>query len=165
MESPAAQSVQLISFRGLAAQLIGGCVAGSLLAFGWGILANGTSPQVASAAAIMGCAVWLFASGLAVIALTAITRGELDKLPMAALFTSGARLMLAITLGCLVYFSSTPDAKTFWASFLLAGLVSLVTETAWTIRALSMLNSSVKAPSLTTPSIHAVDGSSASGVR
>lgn len=162
MESPALQPVT-VSFRGFAARVILGCVAGSLLAFAWGILSLQLSTADALNAAFSACAIWLFASGLAVIALTAITGGDLHKLPMAALFTSGARMLLAIGLATLLYFAVPVDAKTYWASFLLAGLVSLVAETSWTIRALSALNRPLQ-------STHAAasvsdDHAAASGVR
>jgi hypothetical protein len=120
-------------------------------------------PAEAINAAFSACAIWLFATGLAVIVLTAITGGDLHKLPMAALFTSGGRLMLAIGLGTLLYFAMPVDAKTYWASFLLAGLVSLVAETSWTIRALSALNRSLQS---THPANSASNGAAAaSGVR
>lgn len=163
MESPALQPVSPVSFRGFAARVILGCVAGSLLAFGWGMLSLQLSTSEAINSAFSACAIWLFATGLAVIALTAITGGDLNKLPMAALFTSGARMLLAIGLATLLYFAVELNAKTYWASFLLAGLVSLVAETSWTIRALSPLNRPVQSTHAATPASDGV--SAASGVR
>ncbi len=163
MESPDLQPVSPVSFRGFAARVILGCVAGSLLAFAWGILSLQLPTADAINAAFSACAIWLFATGLAVIALTAITGGDLNKLPMAALFTSGGRMLIAIGLATLLYFAMPVDAKTYWASFLLAGLVSLVAETSWTIRALSALNRPLQS---THAAIPASDGATAaSGVR
>lgn len=163
MESSALQPVSPLSFRGFAARVVMGCFAGSLLAFAWGILSLQLATADALNAAFSACAIWLFATGLAVIALTAITGGDVHKLPMAALFASGGRMLLAIGLATLLYFAVPVDAKTFWASFLLAGLVSLVAETSWTIRALSALNRPLQSTHAVTP---ASDGAAAaSGVR
>jgi hypothetical protein len=172
MESQATQPDQMISFRGFAARLVMGCVAGSLLAFGWGAGFLGISNETAFAAAAMPCAVWLLCSGLAVVAISAITGGDLNKLPMAALFVSGGRMLLAMGLATVLYFVSPTEPKIFWASFLLAGLISLVAETSWTISTLARLSLSQ------TPSVHNLstlpsgqsearneDASTASGVR
>lgn len=171
MESQTNQSDHVISFGGFAVRLVMGCVAGSLLAFGWGAGFVGASNEIAFSAAAMPCAVWLLCSGMAVVAISAITGGELNKLPMAALFTSGGRMLLAVGLATMLFFASPTDPKIFWASFLLAGLVSLVAETSWTVGALAKLipshsQSQTPAMHLSNPEeVRMQDASSASGVR
>lgn len=47
---------------------------------------------------------------------------------------STARMLLSLVVGLGVYLLVKPEGKTFWVAFLLGGLLSLLVETAWSLR-------------------------------
>ncbi len=47
---------------------------------------------------------------------------------------SAARMMLSVVAALGLYLVLKPEGKTFWVAFLLGGLLSLLVETAWSIR-------------------------------
>jgi hypothetical protein len=115
------------------------CLFGPMFAYGLAVLAvwgDGTSSTLLLPA-ILGGGVWAFAAalGLGLIALT--SRGKVSNLGFPVLAASIIRMFVAFSLGLVLYFSLKCEGKTFWASFLVTGLVCLTVETAWAFRTLT----------------------------
>lgn len=121
----------------LGARLVGAALAGCAACAGLAMVGAWTQPERIALGAGLAFACWLFAALAGVTLLAVFTGGRVDRLAPALLGESFGRMLLALTAGLGTYLLAAPDGKTFWISFLVAGLVSLIAETAWAMRTLN----------------------------
>ena len=122
----------------LAAPMVGGLLGLGLATAGEGRSLTSTWTPAQKAGEAVGC--WIMA-GLIGLLLTSIISGcQARKVPLAILVASAVRVGVALFDGLFVALIFKPDSKTFWASFLLCGLLCLVVETAWSMLAIRRVN-------------------------
>lgn len=96
-----------------------------------------SSGQNLTTAASLAAIVWAFASILSVQVLVMGSGLRVDRLGMAVLASSMARMLTALLVGLIAYFMIHPEGKTFWVCFLAAGLFALIGEAFWAIRTIN----------------------------
>lgn len=106
-------------------------------------LAWAQGPDLMSAAGLAGVT-WLLAVILATQVLVIGTGLSVDRLGMGILTASMARMLSALFAGIIMYFVFRPEGRTFWVTFLAAGLAALIAEAVWAIR---VINSPARGPS------------------
>jgi hypothetical protein len=117
---------------GVGAVLVGTVLGGLFcMQLGW---AEGRA--LTTAAGLAGL-VWLAASILAGQVLIIGTGLAVDRLGMGVLASSMARMFTALFAGLIVYMMLRPEGRTFWVTFLAAGLAALVAEAVWAIRTIN----------------------------
>lgn len=126
----------------LAAPFVGGLLGlGLATAGGWHSVTSSWTP-LQTVAAAAGC--WIMAALIGLILTSIISKCEARKIPTAILVASAVRAGVALFDGLFVMFIYKPDPKTFWAAFLLCGLLCLVIETAWAMLVLRRVNASLE---------------------
>jgi hypothetical protein len=118
------------------AQVIAACTAGGMLGAAAAYIANwgGGDTQTIAIAAVVPTIVWIIATAIGAMLLSVVTHNEPAKLGMGVLASSTARMLISLMVGVLLYFLMSLEGRTFWTSFLLAGLFALLAETTWAIR-------------------------------
>jgi len=127
----------------LALGLGGVCVVSALLAAalgraaGW--QADGTMSSDASA--------WLGAGSIAIgaamglLVMLAPAARTLQGFGASVLIASALRMLAGLTFGLGFYFIAGPQPRVFFAALLIAGLLSIVVETAWAVRTIHRMSS------------------------
>ena len=143
--STAPATLQTFHSSALGARLVVGAAVGCLACAGFAAMGEwGSAPRIAAGAGMaLGC--WLFAAVAGVTLLKAFTGGRTDRLAPAVMGESFGRMLLALALGLGVFLLAQPEGKTFWFSFLAAGLVSLMAETAWAMKTLNRFHAATAA--------------------
>ncbi len=95
------------------------------------------SGQLLTTAATLAGIIWLFASILSVPVLVVGSGLKVDRLGMAVLASSMARMLTALMVGLIAYFIIKPEGRTFWVCFLAAGMLALIGEAFWAIRTIN----------------------------
>lgn len=90
--------------------------------------------RVLTNAAGLAGLVWLAAALLGVQVLVIGTGLNVDRLGMGVLAASMARMLAALFVGLIAYFMIHPEGRTFWVTFLAAGLIALFGEALWAVR-------------------------------
>ena len=119
--------------------VFGAIVVGVVTGLGWALSANwadGQTGGVVRAAAVC-TTVWMLAAAVGGGVLYGATGRKIDRLGLAVLASSMARMLTALSLGLAAYFVASPDGRTFWTCFLVAGLLALMAETVWAIRTIN----------------------------
>lgn len=93
--------------------------------------------RVLTNAAGLAGIVWIVGALVGVQVLVIGTGLSVDRLGMGVLASSMARMMGALFAGLMVFFMLHPDGRTFWVTFLSAGLVALVAEALWAVRVIN----------------------------
>lgn len=145
MSQPAKSSPALVSTRGAATAVLAGCALGAVV--GWLAAALlGGSVGAETGAAFLAFAVWLFAGTMGLVALLLMSQGEVDRLGMAVLASSTARMLSALFIGLLAHFTLAPDGRVFWITFLCSGVAALVGETLWAVMTINAVRAPAAAP-------------------
>ncbi|MFO0857047.1 MAG: hypothetical protein U0640_06785 [Phycisphaerales bacterium] len=113
------------------AQLLLGFLGASLIGVGAGYVFN--SSEAALQGALLGpLCLWL--ASMMGLSAYALAGPQLERIAFSILGSSLFRMILALSMGLVVYFIGLQDSRdarlTFWVAFLVAGLLALVIETA-----------------------------------
>jgi hypothetical protein len=123
----------------LTGQVVAAAVLGSFLGLGVAYAAGwaGGDLQALAIASLVAMLVWVGASILGVLLLSVNTQHQLSRIAPGVLASSTTRMLVALAVGVLLFFVLSLEGRTFWTSFLLAGLLALVAETAWAMRTIN----------------------------
>lgn len=116
---------------------IGAVAGGGLAAFnGWGAESDPVRAAGLAGAAVLATSLLVLGAFRAMnfgkIATKAAPNPTVQPTILTAM--SATRMMLSLVVGLGLYLVLKPEGKTFWVAFLLGGLLSLLVETAWSIR-------------------------------
>lgn len=120
----------------LIALLFASALFGALLAFGLAASAGFATPPLAAKAAALAAICILIGSAHALFVLLVAARQSIERLPMLIVASGLIRMFVALAVALAIYLILNPDGKTFWASFLLGGLLTLLVETSWGLSAM-----------------------------
>lgn len=141
----ASPTPQTFNSTALTGRLVGSAAAGSMACAGLAVIGGWTDAGRIATASALAMACWVVAGLAGVTLLKAFTGGRTDRLAPAVMGESFGRMLLALAAGLCVYFLAAPDGRTFWFSFLAAGLVSLMAETAWAMKTLNRFHAATAA--------------------
>jgi hypothetical protein len=120
----------------LIALLLASALFGALLAFGLAASAGFAPLPLAAKAAALAAICILIGSAHGLFVLVVAARQSIERLPMLIVASGLIRMFVALAVALAIYLILNPEGKTFWASFLLAGLLSLLVETSWGLSAM-----------------------------
>ena len=125
--------------------VFGAIVLGVITGLGWALSANWADGQAGAIvrAAVTCTSVWMLAAAVGLDVLYGATGRKVDRLGFAVLASSMARMLTALSLGLAAHFIASPDGRTFWTCFLIAGLLALMAETVWVIRTINLQSSTL----------------------
>lgn len=135
--------------------LLASALFGGLLAFGLGVSAGFASQPVAAKAAALAALCILIGAAHALFVLFAAARQAIERLPMLIVASGLIRMFVALAAALALYLILNPEGKTFWASFLLGGLLSLLVETSWGMSAVRRLFPAAPASTSRESGVHA----------
>lgn len=123
-----------------ASMLLCACMSGAG-AYGLaGVAGWGGDPTALAQAAALGAASCLVPALVASAVLVAALRTGTTP-AFVLMGASVARFLLSLLVGLGAFLLLHPEGKTFWASFLICGLLGIVVEAAWSVR---LLNTSTR---------------------
>lgn len=96
--------------------------------------------SASAAPALLGAASWSFAAILGACVLHLACNADPRRLGFGVLAASGSRMLIALFTGLFLFFAMNPDGKTFWSTFLIAGIFALVAEAVWSVLILNRIN-------------------------
>ncbi len=115
----------------VACALLGACLMGLVgFAAGWA-----GSPRDAALAAGLAAVCSLATVGLSTSLIGSAARGRSKNFGMFVVAAGKLRLIASVAMALMIYLSVEPEGRTFWGSFLAAGLLGLVAETVWALGA------------------------------
>lgn len=123
----------------LALLLLACILFGAMLAFGLGVSAGFATQPLAAKAAVLAAVSILIGAAHGLFVLVLAARQAIERLPMLIVASGVIRMFVALAVGLTLYLILTPEGKTFWAAFLIGGLLSLLVETAWGLSAVRRL--------------------------
>lgn len=112
---------------------------GGLIGFGLGVSAGFASQPLAAKAVALAALCILIGAAHGLFVLFTAARQAIERLPMLIVASGLIRMFVALAAALALYLILNPEGKTFWASFLLGGLLSLLVETAWGMSAVRRL--------------------------
>jgi hypothetical protein len=107
---------------------------------GWGVEAK---PLILAAASGAGACLLPALLAIAMLALLHATNSTKATIILAA---SVARMLFSLLLALTTFFLLNPEGKTFWTSFLIAGLLTIAAEAAWGVRELARTDHASNSP-------------------
>ncbi len=120
----------------LIALLLASALFGALLAFGLAASAGFAPPASAARAAALAALCILIGSAHGLFVLVVAVRQSIERLPMLIVASGLIRMFVALAAALALFLILNPEGKTFWASFLLGGLLCLLVETSWGLSAM-----------------------------
>ena len=134
--SPPVQS-SVFKARSVFAVVIGASLVGSLIGVAICLSAGWAQGRTLTSGATGAGVVWLVACVLGVQTLVIGTGLSVDRLGFGVLASSMARMLFALMLGLLAYFTVGFEGRSFWVCFLACGLTVLVAESLWAVRVIN----------------------------
>lgn len=139
----------------LGALLLASASFGGVVAFVLSVAAGFDSLPNAAKAAFFAALCVLFGAAHGLFVLFAAARQVIERLPMLIVASGLIRMFVGLAAALVLYLILNLEGKTFWASFLLGGLLSLLVETCWGMSAVRRLFPAAPTSSSRDSGVHA----------